>query len=307
MTTSTETGSDGSSGPKRVLVGSTLEISSDVVVATALRLARASGAEIHLFHSFSLPVAYFAAPTGLTTFDPQVLESEAQVRRQLVGEQLDRLEVDEDAVAGVVIETGAASRMLLETARGLAADLVVIGGSESHGTSLLGSTADRILRKSPVPVLVVQRELETAPRRLLVPTDLSDLSRDCVARGLRVVEDWGGRDEEIECLFVLTEEERDSSGQFTPEQIEKLAHEEVEGVAASLREGGDAVTARVRVGEPRREILAELKEGAWDLVVLGTHGRGGFERLLLGSVASDVASRSSTSCLVVPPPHDGKP
>lgn len=286
----------------RVLVGSTLELSSDEVVRTGLALARAAGAEVHLFHAFALPVAYFAAPTGFTTFDPQLLESERQVRRQILREQLERLEADEESIASSIIEAGSPSRMLLEAARSVEADLLVIGGSESHGASLLGTTADRVLRKSKSPVLVVQKALTDPPVRILAPTDLSGLSRDSLARGLEVVDGWGAEDCEIRCLFVLTEEERDSSGQFTPEQIQRLAREEVEGAAEAVGGmPGRRTDSTVRIGDPRREILAELEDGAYDLVILGTHGRGGFERLLLGSVASDVASRSATSCLVVPP------
>jgi nucleotide-binding universal stress UspA family protein len=60
-------------------------------------------------------------------------------------------------------------------------------------------------------------------------------------------------------------------------------------------------TARVREGKPADEIVAEVEDSRPDLVIVGTHGRGGFRRFLLGSVASDVARRSPSTCLVVPP------
>jgi nucleotide-binding universal stress UspA family protein len=61
------------------------------------------------------------------------------------------------------------------------------------------------------------------------------------------------------------------------------------------------VETAVLSGEPRVEILRELEERPADLVVLGTHGRGGWDRLVLGSVASTVARKALCSVLVVPP------
>ncbi|HEX9641940.1 MAG TPA: universal stress protein, partial [Candidatus Krumholzibacteria bacterium] len=57
----------------------------------------------------------------------------------------------------------------------------------------------------------------------------------------------------------------------------------------------------LRTGLPRQEILSELEKAPADLVILGTHGRSGFERLLMGSVAADVVRQASVSVLVVPP------
>ena len=54
-------------------------------------------------------------------------------------------------------------------------------------------------------------------------------------------------------------------------------------------------------GEARFEILQELSERPYDLVMLGTHGRGGLDRLVLGSVASTVARKAPCSVLMVSP------
>ena len=61
----------------------------------------------------------------------------------------------------------------------------------------------------------------------------------------------------------------------------------------------------VREGDPADEILAEAADSAVDLVVLGTHGRRGFERWILGSVTEHVARRADCSVLGVPPTNRG--
>ena len=59
--------------------------------------------------------------------------------------------------------------------------------------------------------------------------------------------------------------------------------------------------ATVLRGEARFEILHEVSRNPVDLVMLGTHGRGGFDRLMLGSVASKVAHKAPCSVLLISP------
>jgi nucleotide-binding universal stress UspA family protein len=60
------------------------------------------------------------------------------------------------------------------------------------------------------------------------------------------------------------------------------------------------VTGKVRVGQPVAEILAEADEWHADLLVMGTYGRSGASRFLIGSVAESVLRRVQCSVLVVP-------
>lgn len=293
---------------RTVLAATTLQLASDPVVAAAATVARRTGAALRLFHAYTLPIAYFAVPSGLTTIDPEILELEEEHARTMLEEQLRRLEVAETEVAGALIEAGAAHRLLADAAQSAGADLVVVGARES-GTSGLGATADRLIRKASVPVLVVRGTPRLPPRRVLAPVDLSDLSADCLRRGLAIVDTIAGDTRpHVEALFVLSEQERDGSSQFQPEQIERLAHDELERLLARVRpQDHREIDREVRVGTPREEILADLADTPEDLVVIGTHGRSGFERFLLGNVAADVAAGSPCSVLVVPPPtaHPG--
>jgi nucleotide-binding universal stress UspA family protein len=81
-----------------------------------------------------------------------------------------------------------------------------------------------------------------------------------------------------------------------------VAREAMERLAATHRPAfGDRLETEVRRGFPRPEIRAEIDAWRPGLVALGTHGRGGYERLMLGSVAEEVVRHSLTSVLVVPP------
>jgi nucleotide-binding universal stress UspA family protein len=62
---------------------------------------------------------------------------------------------------------------------------------------------------------------------------------------------------------------------------------------------GRSFETRIEVGSPARTIVDVADEGTFDLVVLGSHGREGVSRILLGSVAEDVARRSPVPVTIV--------
>ena len=89
-------------------------------------------------------------------------------------------------------------------------------------------------------------------------------------------------------------------------QVEARSEEDAEElesfIAAHLPEPGWHVSGRVRsAGAADREILGRCAEATPDLVVLGTHGRSGFERFLIGSVAESVMRHAPGSVLIIPP------
>ena len=80
----------------------------------------------------------------------------------------------------------------------------------------------------------------------------------------------------------------------------KAEHERIAtDAAARLRESGRAVDVEVRAGDAAEEIIAVVEQQRADLVVLGSRGRTGLTRLLLGSVARNVLSGSTASVLIV--------
>lgn len=167
---------------------------------------------------------------------------------------------------------------------------------------MLGSTADRVIRKAPCPVLAVRSEAAFPPIRVEIPVDLSPASANALRQGLDFLAQLGLPAAEPEVLFVLNPFEVGGSINFTPEQIQHFAGEELNRfVTASAPGKPRPQSTLVRTGYAREEILAVLKERRADLAVLGTHGRSGFERLMLGSVAAGVLRSAECNLLIVPP------
>ena len=98
---------------------------------------------------------------------------------------------------------------------------------------------------------------------------------------------------------------------LAPEFVQQMADEAQQGLDAAVREPsallGRPVAGRMLTGVPWLEIVSLLEDEGFDLCVIGTHGRTGLSRVLLGSVAEKVVRRSPCSVLAVRPSTDVKP
>ncbi len=288
-----------------VVIGTSLTELSDDVVRAGLDLARACGARVGLVHAFQPQWAYSAGPYLTEAFVQETLDVEKTLAEQRLADQIARLGIRKEEVAGTVIAYGPPHRVVIEAAEEMRAGLIVVGSTESpHFAKLFGSTADRVIRKATRPVLMVRGRLAVPPRRVLMPVDLSPLSAVAFRRGLEILGQIArGPETELEAVFVISPRDREllSDKDLTPAS-EAAALEELETfVSRNAAWSGRRPGARLLFGEVETQIRERAGEWQADLVVLGTHGRGGFERFLLGSVAADVVRRGTASVLVVPP------
>jgi nucleotide-binding universal stress UspA family protein len=140
---------------------------------------------------------------------------------------------------------------------------------------------------------------------VLVATDGSDLSVAAARRGCALL----GRPEQVTLLSVISEMPGDDAGGFessvyTPEEQERIWDEELREAGAELARtaaalSGGRVDKRVEVGDPAGVICTVAAELGVDVVVVGSHGRSGLSRLLLGSVSEHVVRSAPCPVLVV--------
>jgi len=288
-----------------VVIGTSLTELSDDVVRAGLGVARASGARIGLVHAFQPQWAYSAGPYLTEAFIQETLDVEKRLAEQRLADQIVRLGVRKEEIAGQVVAYGPPHRVVIEAAEEMQASLIVVGSTESPQLSkLFGSTADRVIRKAMRPVLMVRGRLPVPPRRVLMPVDLSPLSAVAFRRGLDLLGQIT-RDPEtqLEAVLVISPQDRElfAAKDLAPAS-EAAALEELDSfVSRNAAWSGRRPGTRLLYGEVEKEIRERAGEWQADLVVLGTHGRGGFERFLLGSVAADVVRRGVASVLVIPP------
>jgi nucleotide-binding universal stress UspA family protein len=172
---------------------------------------------------------------------------------------------------------------------------------------LLGSTAVEVLRRTRLPVLTFRERPDASPpdeiRRVLVAADLHEGCGTLVDVGAALA----GPDGELVLLHAV-----DATTEFglygaplvvPAEDVRAVIEWSEIALNRFLLELGEAVASKsvqVRTGRPGDAILTAERELEPDLVVIGTHGRHGLERLALGSVAERVARRARGPVLVVP-------
>jgi nucleotide-binding universal stress UspA family protein len=184
-------------------------------------------------------------------------------------------------------------------------DEVVIGSRGRDGTSrlLLGSVAETVVRRVPVPVTVVRSKDEDdedgyqPPEHVLVPFDRSFCSRNALEYAFEQFPDAT-----VTALFVKSplfdayepiESEDDLDDIFAEdEDVEDETHNVFEMARQIADRNERAVETATAEGNPSRGILGWLDENDVDHVVIGCHGRDGVARWVLGSVAETVVRRA---------------
>ena len=217
------------------------------------------------------------------------------------------------SVEGVVLRDRAASG-IIDAARDLRADLVIVG-SRGHGTIaslLLGSVSSEVVDHASCPVLLAR---SATLNQIVFATDGSPSAQAAEA----LLAQWaifGGPPIRVVSVADVTHPWTTGIaptmyGQVLDAYAADLrgAKEEHQRIAADaakrLREAGRDAHAEMRAGDAAGEIVAVAKQRGADLIVLGSRGRTGLTRLLLGSVARNVLSGSAASVLIVRDETDG--
>ncbi len=142
--------------------------------------------------------------------------------------------------------------------------------------------------------------------RIVVATDFSACSEEAWNLARRVTASSHG---ELVVTHVLTETPLYGEGPFSVAGVREVYRQAREWAASSLedwvgkaRGEGLAARAALRTGAPHEEIVALARDERADLIVIGTHGRGGLDRVLLGSVADRVVRLAPCPVLTVREP-----
>lgn len=203
---------------------------------------------------------------------------------------------------------GRPATAIIERARAMRADLIVVG-SRGHGrigSMLLGSISSELVDHAPAPVLVARG---SAIERVLLAWDGSS----CATRAAELLQAWpifAGSSIRVVSVADIevpwwTGFPEPGSAELMPTFVEtaeasrKHHHELAIGMTDTLRSAGLGATADLLEGDAATELLARARATATELIVMGTHGRTGLARLVIGSVARNVLHHATCSVLVV--------
>ncbi|MFN3681502.1 MAG: universal stress protein [Nitrospira sp.] len=222
---------------------------------------------------------------------------------------------------GIAVETqmgrGIPSKAIVAAAEAQHTDCLVVGSSGKSGLEhvLLGSTAERVIRTAPCPVLAVppKREhlqgnteqavaMRPSLKKMLIPVDFSDCSLDALEYGVVMARAMCASMTLLHVLepvfygldFTLVS----SHGRQRRDVIERRLAD----TAQAIRAAGVSCDFMVRGGLPNDSILEVARSLPADWLVMGTHGRRGLAHALYGSVVEFVLRQSPCPILTVRSP-----
>src|SRR5262245_17774266 len=280
---------------------------SSRALAYAIPLARWYEATITALHVYTLSPL---PPTKIPPASPPHLSPEArETMLDVMGRFTKPARAAGVLVDEIVVEGDPVEEIVKQARR---ADLLVLGTHGRKGVERLvhGSVTEKVLRKSPCPVLTVPRHAPGSPpgdaptfKRILCPLDFSDSSRHALEFALSLAMEADAKLGLLHVVEQLSETGLPEAARFDlrdyAEYLERGARDRL---LALIPEGArewcrpDVV---VVAGKAHRGILKVAEERRSDLIVMGVAGRGGIDRMMFGSTTAQVVREAACPVLTV--------
>jgi nucleotide-binding universal stress UspA family protein len=288
-----------------------------IAAATWVAQHFAPGAELVLLHVLYVPpLARF--------LEGRYLSTDRLVEAARAGAETRLRELSTSIATGLVwpeVRVGKPDVEIVRVAAEYSARLVVIGRPATRPGlwGRIGTTAQRVLRRSPVPVLLAAGTVPHQPSRLLIAVDDSDIADAVLEHGGLLAERFGA---EVTVMHVVSvpifpgatavpdglpwrsdEAHRDLpvEGQLATREAENWLRLRIETSGHRGRMTPLVVSAHAR---PDEIIVEEARRREVGLILVGSTGAGAVPRLLLGSVAEGVLRGADCPVLAVVPPGD---
>lgn len=282
----------------------------------ALPLLKKFGAELHLAHVFA-PDHSLATLATIPLIVPERDVHQRVCQRLKAVAKKQNIDLSRENIHA---PQGQPFEEICSLARKIDIDLIVISTNGHTGLKhlVLGSTAERVVRYSPCPVLVVRgsgRKAKTAqkkksPRRalgfrkILVPIDFSACSLEGLTYAKALAREFGStlvlfHSVHIE-YYVASDEYARYDLPLLMAQSEKAAKAQMRHLVRQTIGEGFKVEASLEVGHPGEQICDRAQDHQADLIVTSTHGRTGLKHVWIGSTAEFVVRHAPCPVLVVP-------
>jgi len=282
---------------KRILAATDFSARSEPAMRRAAMLAAKNSASVSLCHVVDDDI-----PERM-----QAIETEEALRT--LEEMKKGMSELAQAKCATAVVKGDPFEGILEAGQATGADLIVIG---SHRRRLLrdvfvGTTAERIIRRGSIPVLMVNKPPTHEYRRVVVAVDLSETSSEALQAAMKLGFLSNGQVTIFHAFDAMMTTL--ASASLSQEKIREHlsdatmnARRDVEAFLAAIDLKGIDYTINLQEGAPVLALKNAVEGLRADLVVLGTRGRtGGILKFLLGSVAEEAIREIDIDVLTVPP------
>jgi len=278
----------------------------------AVALAKHYGGEVHFLH---------VIPGTLLHPDqyPYVVQpvNPAPELRQQAQDRLDAfvaLSRAEKVQTRSSVEEGMPVPTILDAVDDDSSDLICIGthGREGFERLVLGSVAEKILRKAACPVLTVseagkEEAIEPALfETILCAVDFATLSLRALEHALSLAKESGGKLILLNVVEWFSEEPGWEAKFSVAEYREQMEANVLERLKALVPEGAEEwceIETVVKSGKPYRELLELAREREADLIIMGVRGRNPLDRMLFGSTTQHVVRHATCPVLTIKGKH----
>jgi len=268
---------------ERFLVASDGSEFSGAAVREAIGMATKCGAQVHVMSLVAPGVEHEA-------LGESILKQELEMAQS----HLDGIKAQADA-AGVACETHLVQgnqihEEIVDLADRIKADVIIMGRRGRRGLArlMLGHATAQVIGQAHCNVLVVPRAAQVEGRHIVLATDgsrFADTAAVTAGALARVCKT------PVTVVSVTTDEQS--------QEVRVETARTVDRVVALMRSDGTTVEGKVLHGEPASAITGVAQESQADLIVTGSHGRTGLERVLIGSTSERILNDTQCAVLVV--------
>ncbi len=285
----------------RIIVGVDIFAKSNNVLKRALILARQNKAELFIIHAVETP--WFSVPSF---FGGKEITVDTEGVTKKIEKKIKALNRDNKVPYTVIVREGDADDILRYESKLLKADMIVIGANTKGKKKLLGTTAEKVVNQSHLPVLIVKNSVKAPYQNVVAPTDFQAQSKQSILFVKNIFPN-------LTINAVHTYEAFYGAGIYTTDsyvlegldiqQYNKAAKAAAQSDLKKFMKDLSIKKGKIIDGElnSKEALLEYINKGSYDLVVIGSRGTSGFFKALLGSVAASISRETPTDVLIYVP------
>lgn len=277
---------------KNILLATDFSKSSEYVLENAIKMAKTFQSKITIIYVLPQDIENKKAKELLKDFALKQLDL---INEKIKNEGIETCES--------VLEHGIFSDKIVQTAEKINANLIIIGAGEKlkDNVLLLGSNAEKIIKKSNKPVFVVKNGKQFSIKKILCPVDFSNESKRALKNAITMAHRFKAK------ITILTVYEVSHLNLIKnkiniEKQIEHIQIEHQKKFNSFLDNFnliGLDVAKEVKQGVPDIEIVNEMENHNYDLLIIGTTGKSGINKILMGSVTEKVIRKVLNSFITL--------
>lgn len=280
---------------QQVLVATDRSEMAKEALKRAISVAKKKDAQLFIIHVIESP---FVESPYLKPIDQSEIKKE-------ITDEIDQLNSESQVEYNLFIEHGDVVDLIIHKAEKLEVDLIILGcnGKADIESNYFGTTTLKLIQRTRLPVLVVKNEVKSIYKKMILPTDMSDASKESIlfANTLftKPTRKYLYAHETFTELSSLTYHVSEEQRQSINIEMEMTARDKLKAFVKEVG-GGDIALIHFQASV-NEDLLDYIIKDQADLLVLGSKGVDNLNSFVFGSTASFLLHMSPTDVLVYVP------